>query len=38
LGEQKIDVLIVPTECPDERPIVNIAREKGIIIAKIPVE
>jgi len=31
-------VLIIPTEWPDERPIVHKARKKGIIIAKIPVE
>lgn len=36
LGEQKIDVLIVPAGYPDPRPVVQIARSEGQIIARIP--
>jgi hypothetical protein len=34
LGEQKIDVLIVPAGYPDQRPVVQVARSKGQIIAR----
>jgi predicted nucleotidyltransferase len=35
LGEQKIDVLIVPMGCPDERPIVQTARRVGKVITRV---
>ena len=36
LGEQKIDVLIVPAGYPDQRPVIQAARSEGQIIARIP--
>jgi predicted nucleotidyltransferase len=36
LGEQKIDVLIVPTGCPDERSIIQTARRVGQVITRVP--
>ena len=35
LGEQKIDVLIVPTDLPDERPVIQSARRDGRVIATV---
>jgi len=36
LGEQKIDVLIVPAGYPDQRPVVQAARREGQVIVRIP--
>lgn len=35
LGEQKIDVLIVPIGYPDARPIIQVARRVGQVIARV---
>jgi predicted nucleotidyltransferase len=36
IGEQKIDVLIVPNGEPDERSIIRNARNQGRVIAQVP--
>jgi len=36
LGEQKIDVLIVPADAPDERPVIQTARREGRVITRLP--
>jgi len=36
LGEQKIDVLIVPADAPDERPVIQTARREGRVIIRLP--
>jgi len=36
MGEQKIDVLIVPPDMADERPIIQTARRSGQVIARVP--
>lgn len=35
LGEQKIDVLIVPAGLPDERPVIQAARREGRVISRV---
>ena len=36
LGEQQIDVLIVPSDTPDQRPVVNAARRQGLLLTRVP--
>ena len=36
LGEQKIDVLIVPADALDERPVIQTARREGRVITRVP--
>ncbi|WP_139556642.1 nucleotidyltransferase family protein [Methylotetracoccus oryzae] len=35
LGEQRIDVLIVPSGCPDDRPVVRAARRQGCQLTEV---
>lgn len=36
LGERRIDVLIVPADLPDHRPVVETARRDGQLLTKVP--
>jgi predicted nucleotidyltransferase len=36
LGEQRIDVLIVPPGMPDDRPVIQSARRDGRLLASVP--
>jgi len=36
LGEQRIDVLVVPASVPDDRPIVRAARRQGRLLTQVP--
>lgn len=36
LGEQRIDVLIVPADCPDDRPVIKTARQQGRLLTQVP--
>lgn len=36
LGEQRIDVLIVPAGAADDRPIIRVARREGRLLTEVP--
>lgn len=36
LGERRIDVLIVPADVPDDRPVIQAARHQGRLLTRVP--